>query len=210
MMKINDHVYMLDSTEGSHAYVILGEETMLVDTSLPGRGKKILEELERIHVKASDIKHILLTHHDGDHIGNAAMLEKATGATVWASAEDIPYIYGQKSRPGIKKYISMIMRITPPVKTQAYPADNRIGEVQVIATPGHTPGHVCLLYQDVLFAGDLVATSNGQIKPSPAMMTWDMPMLMQSIKKVAPLAFRWVCPAHGMPVERGDMLEKLG
>jgi glyoxylase-like metal-dependent hydrolase (beta-lactamase superfamily II) len=208
-MKITDSVYMLDSTGGSHAYVILGKEVMLIDTSLPGRGKKILDELAGLNIRPEAVKHILLTHHDGDHIGNAAMLEQATGAAVWASAEDIPYIYGQKSRPGIKKYISYLMRVPSPVKTNPYPADHQVGEVRVIATPGHTPGHVCLLYQDVLFAGDLVATSDGKIKPSPAMMTWNMPMLLQSIKKVAPLSFRWVCPAHGMPVERSGILERL-
>jgi glyoxylase-like metal-dependent hydrolase (beta-lactamase superfamily II) len=208
-MKITDTVYILDSTPGSYAYLILGKEKMLVDTSLPGRGKKILDELGRLNIKPEEIKHILLTHHDGDHIGNVAMLEQATGAAVWASADDIPYIYGQKKRHGIKRFISLFLKISPPAKINTYPDDNRVGEVQVISTPGHTPGHVCLLYQDVLFAGDLVATSNGKISPSPAAMTWDMPLVLESIKKVAPLPFKWVCPAHGMPLERGDQWEKL-
>jgi glyoxylase-like metal-dependent hydrolase (beta-lactamase superfamily II) len=208
-MKITDTVYMLDCTPQSHAYLILAPEIMLVDTCLPGSGKKILEEIKSLKIEPQQIKHILLTHHDGDHIGSAAMLEQATGATVWASSEDIPYIFRQKARPGIKKYISMVMRMPLPSRVNPYPAEMKIGEVQVLSTPGHTPGHVSFLYQDVLLAGDLVATQNGKIKPSPAMLTWDMPMLMESIKKISPLPFKWVCPAHGMPVERGDQWEKL-
>ncbi len=208
-MKITDTVYMLDSTAGSYAYLILGQETMLVDTCFPGRGKKILNELASQNVNPHDLKHILLTHHDGDHIGNVAMLEQASGATVWASAEDIPYIYGQKSRPGIKKYLSFLMRVPPPTHIQPYPQDHCIGEIEVIATPGHTPGHVCLLYQDVLFAGDLLASSKGQLRHSPAWMNWNQTVLSESIKKITPLSFRWICPAHGRPVERGQQLENF-
>lgn len=208
-MKITDTVYMLDSTKGSHAYLILGKEMMLVDTCFPGRGKKILNELSSLNINPQDIKHILLTHYDGDHIGNAAMLEQATGAAVWASAVDIPYIYGQKTRPGIKKYISFFMKAPPPTHINPYPDDHRLGEVQVIATPGHTPGHVCLLYQDVLFAGDLLASSKGQVKPSPALMNWDQTKLMESIRMITTFSFQWICPAHGLPVERGNQMEKF-
>jgi glyoxylase-like metal-dependent hydrolase (beta-lactamase superfamily II) len=205
-MKVTENVYMLDSSNGSHVYAILGNEVVLVDTCMPARGTAILNELKGLGVQPEQIKHILLTHHDVDHIGNAAKLQQATHATVWASAEDIPFIYGQKSRPGIKKYLSMFLKAVPPVDIQPYPQDGNIGEIKVISTPGHTPGHVSLLYHDILFAGDLVAVNNGQIKPSPAVMTWNMPLLLQSMEKVRVYPFRWVCPAHGMPVERGSML----
>jgi len=205
-VKINDSVYMLDCTPQSHSYLILGREPMLVDTCLPGKGPKILAELAVLGVKAQEIKHILLTHYDIDHIGSAAFLQRATGAVVWAPAQDIPYILGEKSRPGIKKYLGFFMRAQLPRNIQPYPPSNRLGELEVIATPGHTPGHVSFLYQDVFFAGDMVATSRGQINPPPAVMTWNMPLALQSIEKVKSLAFRWVCPAHGMPLERGSML----
>ena len=177
-MKITDRVYMLDSTEGSHAYVILGKEVVLIDTSMPGRAAKMLDELKRLSVRPEDIKHILLTHHDVDHIGNAAQLQQASGAAVWASGEDIPFIYGRKARPGIKRYLSLFWKVPLPQAINPYPPDQQVGELQVI-------------------------------KPSPAIMTWNMPMLLQSIKKVAPLSFRWVCPAHGMPLERSGLLEKM-
>jgi len=72
----------------------------------------------------------------------------------------------------------------------------------VIPTPGHTPGHVCLLYKDVLFAGDLVRTSKGQIEPMQSFINWDTDLSMESIRRVGDLPFKWICPAHGEPAKR--------
>jgi len=88
-LKVTDDVYALDATKRNYAYLILGEETILVDTGRPGQGKAILNELKSMNIKPEDIKHILITHHDIDHIGNLALLEKETGASIWASKEDI-------------------------------------------------------------------------------------------------------------------------
>ena len=202
-MKITDDVYMLECTSGSYCYFIGGDEMALVDTCFPGKGPAMLAELASLGVLPHQIKQILLTHFDVDHIGNAAFLQQATGAAVWASAIDIPYILGQKPRPGIKRYIGMLMKAKLPVDIRAFPETNRLGEIEIIPAPGHTPGHVCLLYRDVLLAGDLVTTRGGQIAPSPGMMTWDKKTSAESVKKVMALSFKWICPAHGMPVERG-------
>ncbi len=67
-MKVTDEIYALDSTKGNYAYLVLGEETVLIDTGRPGQGKGILKDLESMNVKPQDIKHILLTHHDVDHV----------------------------------------------------------------------------------------------------------------------------------------------
>jgi len=208
-MKITNKVVMLDCTGGSHTYLILEPELMLVDTSFPGMGEKILEEIKSLNIDSRQVKQILLTHHDVDHIGNAAFLQQATGANIWASDVDIPFILGQKNRHGIKRFITWLIKVQPPVNLHPYPEEMKIGDVTVISTPGHTLGHVSLLYQDVLFAGDLVRTRNGDIKPSSAIMTWNKPILFESIKKIGTYPFKWVCPGHGMPVERDDKWERI-
>ncbi len=203
-MKVTDDVHGLDSTKGNYAYLILGEEKILIDTGRPGQEKGILKELKAMNINPEDIKHILITHHDIDHIGNLALLEKETGASAWASKEDIPYINGEKNREGIKRFLSYIMRVKKPEKVNPYHEDHKIGDISVIPTPGHTPGHVCLLYKDVLFAGDLVRTSKGQIEPMQSFINWDTDLSLGSIKIIGDLPFKWICPAHGEPVERTD------
>ncbi len=208
-MKVTENVYALDATKGNYAYIILGEETILIDTGRPGQGKGILKELESMNIKPQDIKHILLTHHDVDHIGNLALLEAETGAKIWASREDIPYICGEKNREGIKRLVSVIMRVKKPENINSYHEDQKVSDIKVIPTPGHTPGHVCLLYKDILFAGDLIRTSNGQIGPMKSFMNWNTEISRDSIKKISDLNFKWVCPAHGEPVERNDKNELI-
>lgn len=206
-MKITGNVYALDSTKGNYAYIILGEEIILVDTGRPGQGKGILKDLESMNIKLQDIKHILITHHDIDHIGNLALLEKKTGASIWASEKDIPYIYGIKNREGIKRFIPLVMKIEKPENVNPYPEEQKLKDIEIISTPGHTPGHVCLLYKDIMFVGDLIMTSKGRIKPMTSFrnlsfLNWDTSISRESVKKVDELAFKWICPAHGDPAER--------
>lgn len=201
-MKVVGNVYALDSTKGNYAYLIMDKEVTLIDTGRPGQGKGILNELKSLNIKPRDIKNILITHHDVDHIGNLALMEKETDANIWASKEDIPYICGNKNRHGIKKYLSFILRAKKPKKILSYPPDQRILDIKVVPTPGHTPGHVCLLYKDILFAGDLLRSSKGQLEPMKSFMNWDTSLLQESIKKVSNLHFKWICPAHGEPIEK--------
>ncbi|OPY29669.1 MAG: hydroxyacylglutathione hydrolase [Methanobacterium sp. PtaU1.Bin242] len=200
-MKITDKVYALDSTRGNYAYIIYDDDVILIDTGRPGQGKGILKELNSMNIRPEDIKHILITHHDVDHIGNLALLEKVSDARIWASKEDIPYIIGDKNRPGIKRMVSILMRTGKPGNISTYPQKQEIEDIKIIPTPGHTPGHVCLLYEDVLLAGDLLRNSKGQLKPLASFMNDDETALRKSIDKIDQFSFKWVCPAHGEPIK---------
>lgn len=206
-MKVTDNVFALDSTRGSYVYVIAGQDVMLIDSGRPDQRRRIIKELLAMGIKLGDIKHILLTHHDIDHAGGAGFLQRATNSQVWTSEQDSPYVSGELHRPGIKRMIEAVFRPKTPENLHVYGQD-KIGEVVVITTPGHTPGHVCLLYKDALFVGDLLHVSRGQLEPYPAFWNWDTPALMESIKRIAPLPFKWICPAHGKPVEK-DALNSI-
>lgn len=199
-MQLSDNVYLLDSTAGSYVYVAMGSETALIDTGFPWKGKSIIKELGAIGIHPGDIKHILLTHHDIDHIGNVFMLQQLTGAQVWASKEDIPYITGELDRYGFKKYIKYFFRVKKPKDVKPYITEQRINGIEVIPTPGHTPGHVCLLYNDILFAGDLLENKKGKLIPYPPPWNWDDSMMLESVNKISQIPYKWVCPAHGKPI----------
>ena len=89
-MEITKDVHLLQSTNGSYVYLVLGEEPILIDTSLPGRATAILTELQTLGLKPTDLAHILLTHHDVDHIGSARALQQATGAKLWVFEAGAP------------------------------------------------------------------------------------------------------------------------
>src|SRR5579875_2384176 len=172
-MEITKNVHILESTKGSYVYLVLGQEPVLIDTGMPGRAEKMLAEIRRFGIEPRDIAHILLTHHDVDHIGNAKQLQKITEAKLWAPKEDVPYIHGDRSRSGVRKLTEIVMKVDCPMIENIYHAGQKIGDVEVIPTPGHTLGHVSLLYKDTLFAGDLVTSSRGRLKPAPAFLTTD-------------------------------------
>jgi glyoxylase-like metal-dependent hydrolase (beta-lactamase superfamily II) len=201
-MKITDKVYMLDEADFSHVFLVYTPEPVLIDTGMPFQRKKVLRALNHTGVKLTDIKHIIFTHHDVDHIGNAVKLQELTGAKLWASAEDIPYITGEKQRHSFKKYIGKMLRHKP-TDIYAFTGDKIYG-IEVVPTPGHTPGHVCFLFDGVLFAGDLLENKKGSLIPYPASWDWDYDKMLESVKKIASCDFKWVCPAHGSPILRGE------
>jgi glyoxylase-like metal-dependent hydrolase (beta-lactamase superfamily II) len=208
-VEVTSGVHLLETTRGSYVYLVLGEEPVLIDTGMPGRADRIIDELRRIGVRPQDIAHILVTHHDVDHVGNAKALQSRTGATLWAPAEDLPYIHKQVRRPGLRRAIGWLVRYDAPTIEHTYEPGQRIGEVEVIPTPGHTPGHVSFRFRDTLFAGDLVTTRRGRLHPAPGILTVDQNALAESLRRVGQLKFDWVCPAHGKPVRRGNLWEAL-
>lgn len=202
-MKVVDNVYLLDSAKGAGVYLIVDKEIVLIDTGFPWVGKKLLKELVDMGIRSADIKHILLTHHDVDHVGNAAMLQKVTGAALWASEEDIPYIMEEMDRHSFKKYLAKAAMLKKPGKINSYNDSEEFSRlnIKVIPSPGHTPGHVCLLYRDVLFIGDLIDNRKGYFKSFPDAWCWDAEKARESIGKISRCSFEWICPSHGKPVK---------
>jgi glyoxylase-like metal-dependent hydrolase (beta-lactamase superfamily II) len=202
-MKVTENVYLLECTKRSHVYLITAEDNILIDTGMPGLGEKILEELRGLGVAPNSIRTILLTHHDVDHVGNAKQLVKATGGELWAPPEDVPYIIGEKTRPGVKRIIQAVIRPQKPAAPRCYSINQRFGEVSAIRAPGHTPGHTVFAYRNVLFTGDLFRVIKGRFRLLPKFMTWDRNELKKSISLIQGLEFEWLCPSHGEPIQNG-------
>lgn len=208
-MELTRGVHLIEAMKGSYVYLILGEEPVLIDTGMPGKAEDVVKALAQLGMKPTDLAHILLTHQDVDHIGNAKALKEASGATLWAPRAEIPYIHGETRAQGIRGVISRLMRVDRPTVDRSYEAGQVIGGMEVLPAPGHTEGHVCLLYRDVLLAGDLVTTRKGKLRPSPTFLAWNKPLLDRSIRDVGMREFAWVCPAHGEPVARGNLWEGM-
>ncbi|MBC3889550.1 MBL fold metallo-hydrolase [Acetobacterium paludosum] len=97
-MQIVKNVYQLDCSRRGHVLLIKSsDESILIDTGMPGPEKKIISEIESLDVPIQTIQKILLTHHDVDHIGNTKELQEATQAELWAPKEDPLYCRDPKS-----------------------------------------------------------------------------------------------------------------
>jgi len=206
-MKITDNVYMLECSKIAHIYLIKGTENLIIDTGLPGLTKKILQEINTLGVNEKDLKSILITHHDIDHIGNAKKLQDITGAKLWASKEDAPYIVGNTNRKGIKRVVQLILGDNIPVVNETYTSNEDFKGVEVIKSSGHTPGHVIFLYDKILLSGDLFRIKKNSIELVSPSMTWNMEELKKSIRMLKNIDFDWICPSHGYPIKNNKLCQ---
>ncbi len=228
-MRIADGVEMLElemvfagNASVIHPTLLYDDKhAVLVDVGVPGQLHAIRAAVEKAGVPFERIDAVILTHQDIDHVGSieAVLGELGQSVAVYAHAEDKPYIEGDK--PSIKmtpeRVAQMLARLPEDARKQAeamflHPpktkvtnvvADGEIlpffGGVQVVFTPGHTPGHIALYHlpSKTLIAGDSTVGREGKLLGPSAQATPDMPMALASLKKFTVLDVAQVICYHG-------------
>jgi len=205
-MKITDNIFQVDDMVGGPTVIISGDEVTLVDAGLPGNDEKILAFIESLGHPRGALKHILLTHSDGDHIGSLPALAAASGARVYAQRDEADVIEGKKKSRG-GQVVSSPVTVDQIVKEgDVLPIH---GGIRVVESFGHTTGHVSyhLLAEDVLIAGDCLNNVNG-LSGSPPQYTANLDQAKQTVGKLAELGPDSLCFGHG-PAIVGGAREKL-
>ena len=170
-----------------HAFVVRrGTEVGLIDTLMqPDHLGAIEAALAQANATFSDISCVVLTHHHPDHSGNLAEIaRRAPQARVVCGAGDVDTI---REAAGV-----------PP---DAVGDGDRLLGLEVIDTPGHTPGHISLFdsTSSTMILGDLAANI-GQLQRAPAQFTEDPAEYERSLRSVAELNFDNALPSHGDPL----------
>jgi glyoxylase-like metal-dependent hydrolase (beta-lactamase superfamily II) len=195
-----------------NAYLVREDDGLtLVDTMLPRSTKVVLRAAEEL---GAPIVRIALTHAHGDHIGSLDALAAALpGVEVLISARDARLLEKDMSldpgEPQRKPRGSYPGAKTRPTSTLA--AGDLVGSLEVVAAPGHTPGHVAFLDRRdaTLLCGDTyttlggVATTDKMRLPFPlaSMATWDPATEIASAKALRALQPARLAPGHGQVVE---------
>ena len=204
------HVYVLETDDG----------LMVLDSGFPGKVSKILDGIRALGKQPKDVRHIVLSHAHPDHIGSAAALKRATGATVWAHPIDAPIIEAGAgfrpvhATPGLLNRIItnlLLGRIksVEPTQVDRHLSDGEylpfLPDLQAIHAPGHCAGQIALHWQrhgGVLFTADTCVNFRGPQLP-PACE--DILFARKSLDRLAQMSFDKICFMHGRPIlQDGD------
>lgn len=217
-MEISNGIHMIPGTIANIYLIIETGGLTLIDSGLPSSVSKITNYLDLLGYSPGHIRHIIITHADDDHYGSLAKIKEISGARSYTSAIEAKAIkLGENSRHlrlnGPKKYAYKALRwmvhARPCIIDQVLDDGNILpilGGLKVIATPGHTPGHISLYTSAhrTLFAGDSMRSHNGVLNVSRGINTWDEHEAHISVRKQAQLGARIVCVGHGPVVYEAE------
>lgn len=202
-----------------HPTLIWDEKhTLLIDTGMPGFMEDINLAMAKANKSLEDLTGILLTHQDIDHIGSLPEILMACTQylTIYAHQEDKPFIegdipllkanpdkYSEKEWDELPDSLKFIYLHPPKAEVSASLYDNQLldigGGIEIIHTPGHTPGHISLFHKKscTLIAGDALIAADGRLQHPNPIHTPNMELAIQSLEKFLAYPIKQVICYHG-------------
>jgi glyoxylase-like metal-dependent hydrolase (beta-lactamase superfamily II) len=224
-MQIATGVYSLEQSKGGHVHAFLlddGEGLTLIDTLFDTDARRVLDRISAIGKGIEDLKHIVLTHAHRSHLGGLATLKVLSGATVYSHAWETDIVAGERAAQPVTPVPMRPLRTYwrvyylqfgaalgrgkhPPCPVDVTLDDgDTVGPVEVLHSPGHTPGHLAFWWPDrrVLFAGDAIATYP-VFEPGWPAFTLNPTQHRASLKRMARLDPEVLAVGHGDPLTAG-------
>lgn len=170
------------------AYVFVrGGQAAVVDTGTNGSEADIQAVLARMDLGWGDVGDVILTHSHGDHIGAARAIGRVAPDAVFHAGE------GDVAAIDIGRDV-MALR-----------DGDSVFDLSIIATPGHTPGHVCVydIRNSVLVTGDALTGRGGGVELPVRDFTADYDEALRSVEYLGSLDFATALFGHGEPLMSG-------
>jgi glyoxylase-like metal-dependent hydrolase (beta-lactamase superfamily II) len=189
------------------AHVVAGDGLTLIDTGLARSGPAIARAIEALGWSVDDVTRIVCTHGHPDHAGGAAELLRDDIELFMHPADfaNLPITLAEAVRRPSRGRLFAAMtpmpsRATPIVDGDVLPV---LGGLEVIHTPGHTPGSVCLYArrQRLLFVGDALQARFGRVTFASRLYSDDYELGQASVRRLADLDVETIIFSHYPPLK---------
>ncbi len=188
-----------------YAFLIYAEKICLIDCGIAGSHNLIFDYVRQTGRNPREITLAVITHGHPDHMGGAHAVRQETGCIMAAHTDDVAWIQDadrqlrERPVPGFGSLVQNSAKVDLPLEDKDSLDFGKQGFVRVIHTPGHSPGHIALFYEEdgALFCGDSIPL------PGSLPIYQDVAASIASIRKleaiegVKVLLSSWAEPRYG-------------
>jgi glyoxylase-like metal-dependent hydrolase (beta-lactamase superfamily II) len=197
---------------------VLGtDEALLIDTGARGSWILLASGLASVGVSPTQVSLVTLTHSHPDHCGDLYRVVQETCALVAVHVAEADFVSGKELAPNPftrPVQAGLIQPFLPLLYGKPVKVNHRLEnddllpfsrKVQVVHTPGHTPGSICFFLPDsrLLVVGDILEYRFGRLRPPMDAVTQDPKQARASLKKLLGLDFDLMCFGHFRPIQEG-------
>ncbi len=201
----------------------LNGKNYLVDCGYQETFRELVRQLENKGVGLADLHAILISHDDINHLGALQLVKEANPhLLVYSSRVEADSVSGNVKSERQEQAEASLAQLPPeyqewglrfirdlrnikrvPVDVFLHDNDTIDGQLKVIATPGHTKGHLSFYApgQRTLIAGDAVVVANGQLDIANPQFTLDLKQAVDSVQKISELPIKRLVCYHGGVVD---------